>query len=396
MFLVGRHDHNEFAEGGSMSLLNVKTRLLPIISVLLILGFLLTSLASYFVSRASLRAEIADNELPLTSDTIYSEIQRDLMRPVFISSFMANDTFLRNWIIEGEKDPEQIAHYLREIQGKYATFTSFLVSEKSRIYYHGGGVLKKVLPEEERDKWYFRVRNIQDEYEINVDPDLANKDAMTIFINYRVLDYEGKLLGVTGVGLAVNAVKTIIEVYQQKYKRTIYFLDRNGNVKVAGAEWENPIEDIALLQSAQKLKKGQISEAASSFTYTRQGNVIHTNIRHIKEFDWYLVVEQSEQETVRRIFTTLVFNLVLCITVTFIVVALVKISITAYQKRIETLRGIVPICSYCKEIRDDKGYWNQVEAYVAKYTEARFSHSICPKCMKIHFPNISVGDKENK
>jgi len=59
-----------------MSMLNVKTRLLPIISVLLILGFLLTSLASYFVSRASLRAEIADNELPLTSDTIYVKVHR--------------------------------------------------------------------------------------------------------------------------------------------------------------------------------------------------------------------------------------------------------------------------------------------------------------------------------
>ena len=47
---------------------------------------------------------------------------------------------------------------------------------------------------------------------------------------------------------------------------------------------------------------------------------------------------------------------------------------------IKTLRGIVPICSYCKKIRDDNGYWNQVEKYVSEHTDATFSHGICPTC----------------
>ena len=47
---------------------------------------------------------------------------------------------------------------------------------------------------------------------------------------------------------------------------------------------------------------------------------------------------------------------------------------------VRTLRGIVPICSYCKKIRDDDGYWNQVEKYISDHTDARFSHSICPSC----------------
>lgn len=370
-------------------------------SVLLVLGFLLTSLASYFVSRASLRFEIAENELPLTSDNIYSEIQRDLMRPIFISSFMANDTFVRNWILGGEHDERLIAQYLKEVQVKYSAFTTFLVSEQSKIYYHSDGILKKVTLDEERDRWYFRVREKPDDYEINVDPDLANKDAMTIFINYRVLDYDGKFIGVTGIGLAVNAVKKIIEVYQRKYHRTIYFLDKDGKVMVAGAEGDRPIQDEAMIKAARALKEDLLSRAESSFTTTRDSKVIHANIRYIKEFDWYLLVEQSEQETVRRIFTALIFNLILCVVVSGIVVFLVKKAIDAYQTKIETLRGIIPICSYCKEIRDDKGYWNQVEAYVAKYTEARFSHSICPKCMKKHFPEycpareIDTNNNEN-
>ena len=59
---------------------------------------------------------------------------------------------------------------------------------------------------------------------------------------------------------------------------------------------------------------------------------------------------------------------------------LVFSNISRYAQNIETLRGIIPICSYCKEIRDDEGYWNQVETYVAKHADASFSHGICPTC----------------
>jgi DNA-binding response OmpR family regulator len=48
--------------------------------------------------------------------------------------------------------------------------------------------------------------------------------------------------------------------------------------------------------------------------------------------------------------------------------------------QIEVLRGILPICSYCKKVRDDQNYWQQVEAYISAHSEAKFSHCICPGC----------------
>ena len=48
---------------------------------------------------------------------------------------------------------------------------------------------------------------------------------------------------------------------------------------------------------------------------------------------------------------------------------------------VKTLRGIIPICSYCRKVRNDQGYWNQVETYLAVHSDARFSHGICPDCM---------------
>jgi phosphoserine phosphatase RsbU/P len=49
-------------------------------------------------------------------------------------------------------------------------------------------------------------------------------------------------------------------------------------------------------------------------------------------------------------------------------------------KRVKQLSGLLPICSYCKKIRDDSNYWQQVESYVMHHSEAQFSHSICPSC----------------
>jgi len=53
---------------------------------------------------------------------------------------------------------------------------------------------------------------------------------------------------------------------------------------------------------------------------------------------------------------------------------------------VKTLRGILPICSFCKKIRDDSGDWKQVEVYVRERSSADFSHSVCPDCMKEHYP----------
>jgi CheY-like chemotaxis protein len=51
-------------------------------------------------------------------------------------------------------------------------------------------------------------------------------------------------------------------------------------------------------------------------------------------------------------------------------------------KELKVLKGMLPICSFCKKIRDDKGYWNQLEAYISDHSEAEFSHGMCPECAK--------------
>ena len=56
---------------------------------------------------------------------------------------------------------------------------------------------------------------------------------------------------------------------------------------------------------------------------------------------------------------------------------------------IKTLSGLLPICAECKKIRDDKGYWQQIEEYIGEHSDARFSHSICPDCMAKLYPEVA-------
>jgi len=57
-------------------------------------------------------------------------------------------------------------------------------------------------------------------------------------------------------------------------------------------------------------------------------------------------------------------------------------------EEIKTLSGFLPICASCKKIRDDKGYWNQIEVYISEHSEAEFSHGICPECAQKLYPDI--------
>jgi hypothetical protein len=67
-------------------------------------------------------------------------------------------------------------------------------------------------------------------------------------------------------------------------------------------------------------------------------------------------------------------------------------NITKSRKRIKLLEGLLPICSYCHNIRDDigrengEGHWENIEDYIYKKTDQEFTHGICPKCAEVHFP----------
>jgi hypothetical protein len=407
------------------------------ITLILVFAFLLTSLASYFVSRSALRENIDISTLPLTSDTIYSEIQQDLIQPVFISSLMSSNTFLRDWILSGEKDETQIRKFLNEIHTRYNTVASFLVSDKTYTYYHFLGILKQVDPADTRDAWYFRVKGIHGNYETNVDPDMANKDTMTIFVNHKVFDYEGTFIGAAGIGLEVTSVKETIEKYQQKYNRHIYFSDTKGTIVLRGKNSHSTATKLQEMEGLSTIAATLLAAEQTSATFKRGNALVHINSRFIPELDWFLMVEEAEDASTREIFKTLILNLIFCAVIIILVLFFLNSTAKSYAKRLEMLAreddklrsinssqeleisaqndellkknsslvealaevkqlsGFLPICASCKKIRDDKGYWNQIEAYISKHSEAEFSHSMCPTCAKEFYPEYYDSEDES-
>lgn len=65
-------------------------------------------------------------------------------------------------------------------------------------------------------------------------------------------------------------------------------------------------------------------------------------------------------------------------------------ELKAALTQVKKLSGLLPICSICKKIRDDKGYWNRIEKYLEEHSEAMLTHSLCPACIKVHYPDLDI------
>ncbi len=105
-------------------------RIVFTVSVLLITLSITISLINFAVSLKSTQQELVERSLPLSVDNIYSEIQTQVIGPGLVASMMANDTFVRDWLIHNEMDHEKSLSFLPRIKNKYGMFVTFLVSEK--------------------------------------------------------------------------------------------------------------------------------------------------------------------------------------------------------------------------------------------------------------------------
>jgi len=312
--------------------------MIGLLGVFLLLAFIFTSLSSFFVSKQSLQHSIVSQQLPLTSDTIYSEIQKDLLLPLHISSTMANDTFLRDWVIKGEKDITEIEKYLMEIKIKYQTVSSFFISDQTKKYYYSGGLLKTIKENESRDAWFFRVKNMKKSYEINVDLDMANADTITFFINYKVFNFSGRFIGATGVGLPVKAIISKINHYQKTYHRNIFFTNSSGEVILSNQLINNEVKNksnIKQLPGISAIAEHILSQDSFNESYELDNKTVLINSRHIPELNWYLIVQQTEDETLTEIRKILIINIVICVFVTIVVLVIVAFLTNRYQHRLE-------------------------------------------------------------
>lgn len=322
-----------------MSQIKSRTRLLITLTLILALAFVGGSLINYLLTRAAIHKEIVSKDLPLTMDNIYSDLTNELLRPILVSSSMANDTFLKDWAANGEKDSVLVIRYLEQIRLKYGFFTTFFVSAQTGRYYHFSGLHKTISPTDQHDVWYYTFVASDKEYNLDVDTDEASDNTLTIFINNRVVDRTGRLLGVAGVGLKVDNAAVLIAKYREKYGRTVYLSDRKGLIQVHQnrqyVESKN-IRDIEGLGSVAADVLTSLDQPAT-FEYQHNSEQILLNVRYIAALDWFLFVEQNETEALSGARMNVLRTLLIGLAASVIIIVVTLLTINRYQSQLEKL-----------------------------------------------------------
>ncbi|HEY9079946.1 sensor domain-containing diguanylate cyclase [Magnetovibrio sp.] len=320
-----------------MSVLSLRTKLIALVTLILVAGFVATNVLNYEVSKGALRTTILENELPLSSNNVYSAIQADLLRPIFISSMMANDTFVHEWVLDGEIAPIRMKRYLSQIRTTYNTTTAYFISGKTQRYYHyegAGQILSESNPD---DSWFFAARDMKEPYVVNVDFNYQIDGNITIFINYRVTDENGDFIGVTGVGLGLKSVSDLVKTYQEEFRRNVYFVDDAGLIQVhaeADVVGSRNIHDIDGLDA---IAADVLSHDRGSYSYITQDERILLTTRFIPELKWHLFIELPESEALKMMKRGFIRNLLIGPMVILITILLIAYTINIFQRRLEDM-----------------------------------------------------------
>jgi len=321
--------------------MNKKTNIRFIILIVgvIVIGFFITSILNYKASN-NIVQEDAENITKLTAMTIFAEIQNELTKPIFVGLTMANDSFVKSWLAEEDKqDQDAITRYLETIKGKYGYSSAFLVSGNSGNYYNTEGILKKISTEDSHDIWFYEFVKSGKDYALDVDTDQANEDTLSIFINSKIMNEGDKNASVIGVGLEMREIQSILAYYNELLQLDILLIDTEGFVQVATDD--SDIENINYFsQLTNPDMKARILDNKEDFEVLRLEGSINNNYvftKYINDLDWYIVVKNNPEAFHSALFRQQLVNLAIVIVVVLMVVSITVILIRQYQRRIMQL-----------------------------------------------------------
>jgi len=321
---------------------NLKYRVVSIVTFLLLSLSIGTSILNYVKSLDETQKQLKNSSLPLSIDNIYTEIQKNIIEPNLISSMMASNTFLKDWLVHEEQNVEKITRYLSTVKNKYNMFNTFLVSHKSKNYYSSKGVLEKVAKDNPNSKWYFDFKDIQSKHEINLDFNKHMDESMIMFINYKIFDDQFQYLGATGIALKTSYVNEMLSFFRKKYNFNVYFVNKKGAV-VLSEIGMNTLKNINDIKELLPLKDDIFDLNSQTIEYKKENNHFLLNTKYIEELDLYLIVEAQIEDFTKEVQKTFYINLFISLLVTFIVILIILYTIKRYNKQLEFLAHHDPL-----------------------------------------------------
>lgn len=338
-----------------------KNKLILIIALVILIG--MSFLVTYnYASYSKIINDDVLNISKLTSTNIYSEINNELIKPIFVSLTMANDSFLIDWLEnEDNRNEKELIEYLDGIERKYDYNSVFLVSNSTKNYYHYNGIFKKVSSEDAHDVWYFDFLNAEGSYDLDVDQDEVDNQELTIFVNSKIYDSKGNILGVTGVGVQMEYIQSMLREFEKNFDLEAFLVNDAGLIQAhtnqSYIEKRNIFEEDEYI----KYKKDIIDKKYDLMTFATEsyfGNQ-YVITRYIDEFDWYLIVRSDARVLKKAFQTQAAIDIIILVLVIAIVSLIIMKMIFLFQREIigmaktDQLTGILNRRGFDEFLKDE-------------------------------------------
>ena len=328
----------------------MKTNIL--ICLVIVVGFLMTAVLSY---RANYSASIENVEQvsTLTSEGIYYQISSMFTKPVNVSLTMANDSLLRDFLSKESQHLEDSAYistlreYLEGYQVKYHYDSVFLVSAATARYYNFNGLDRVLKKDDPENVWYYDgILHSEEEYSMNVDNDevAGAENAVTVFVNCKIRDNDGTLLGVVGVGVRINTLQQTLRGYQNKFELCAYLIDDTGTIEIStqysGYEKVNLFEvDRSSANSEQQILNWKEEGTALSFWNLDQAGRKEDYLvaRYLPELQWHLVVERDTAALMKQLVTQFALTAGVIVVILAVILVLITHVIRRFNRQIVDL-----------------------------------------------------------
>lgn len=308
-----------------------KYRLLVWTAALLLAGFFAAGMFSYRISRTALERGITEQELPLAGEAVHAAIVAELQRPAAIASTLADDRFVRDWLLDGEADSAALVRYLAEFRDRHDAQSVFLVSERTRRHYSADGMREPVQEGRAQDGWFFRARDSRSPFIADIAP-----GAPIVFVNYRMQDGAGGFLGVVGVGLRAATLPPLIDSHRQHSRRGIHLVDAQRNLILSGS-----VSSLDSLPGLRDIAGALLHKDAQprQSQYRRNDTTVFVSSRFIPETGWHLLVEQDADDAAGPAQRAFVLNMTVGAGVTLIMLVLLRSTVKDYQERLDRMAG---------------------------------------------------------
>lgn len=280
-----------------MRILPEKFRSLAAISAVLAAGLFAMAATTHVVVRDAAQDTVAARILPLASDAAFAELQAELTRPAQVASLMASDSFVRDWLLQGESAAEPIQRYLAELRQQTGAKSAFLASERTRRHYGSEGEPAALQENSAQDAWFFRIREAKAPFVIERGSERADGGTPTLFVTQRMLDKEGNFLAAAGVGIGTEGLSRIIDGYRQRFGSNVYLIDARHRVVSLGASAMTASDTLDLLPGFGGLAQVLLHDktAPVSVSVPLDSGTMHVSSRFMPATGWHLLVAVKDE-----------------------------------------------------------------------------------------------------